>query len=264
MKMRRIAIGLRYDGANYHGWQYQEDTLPTVQLAVDRAVSSVADHVVHTVCAGRTDARVHACSQIIHFDTDADRSNDAWVFGTNSNLPHDISVWWAKEVDREFHARFSARARRYRYIIYNSPVRSGILRNGVGWYHKPLDESRMQSASKALLGEHDFSSFRGAGCQSKSPLRNLMSLTVERKGPMVVIEVQANAFLLHMVRNLVGVLILIGSGARPENWAEEVLQARDRRQAAMTFSPNGLYLVEVNYPDHFEIPHTPRGPFFLL
>lgn len=259
---KRVALGLRYDGARYHGWQMQE-TVNTVQLQVERALSFVANHAIHVNCAGRTDAGVHATSQVVHFDTDAERLAKSWVFGTNSNLPHDVTVLWAKEVEMDFHARFSAAARKYRYIIYNHDVRPGILRHAVGWYHKPLDADLMQQAAHAFVGEHDFSSFRGSGCQSSSPFRHLHHLTVVRSGKLIIVEVKANAFLLHMVRNLVGLLLLIGAGDRPVCWAEEVLLARDRTQAAMTFSPNGLYLVDVDYPDAFALPKNPHGPFFL-
>lgn len=260
---QRIALSIRYDGARYHGWQAQSNNLSTVQLHVEKALSSVANHGVHLVCAGRTDAGVHASAQIVHFDTDAERSDYSWVFGANSNLPNDITVLWAAEVPHDFHARFSALSRRYRYVIYNYPMRPGILRHAVGWYRKPLDIAAMKIAANSLLGEHDFSSFRGAGCQSKSSARCIQEFTVMRRSNMVVIEVKANAFLLHMVRNLVGVLLEIGSGTRPPTWAYEVLQAKDRQAASATIAPNGLYLVKVEYPESFILPETPLGPFFL-
>jgi tRNA pseudouridine38-40 synthase len=258
----RIALAIRYDGARYHGWQAQHG-LPTVQGAVEKAISSVANHGIHVVCAGRTDAGVHASAQIAHFDTSSERSDKSWVFGANSNLPSDISVLWAKPVERDFHARFSATARTYRYLIYNHPVRPGILRHAVGWHHKHLDEKLMQEAGQHLFGQHDFSSFRGSGCEAKTPNRNLSCLSVKRRGRMLIIEVKANAFLLHMVRNLVGVLITIGSGSKPPIWAKEVLEARDRCAGAMTIAPNGLYLVVVDYPQSYALPESPVGPFFL-
>ena len=261
-RMYRVALGIRYDGARYHGWQSQ-DGLPTVQLFVEKAVSFVANHSINVVCAGRTDAGVHATSQVVHFDTDVDRTESAWVFGSNSNLPHDITILWAKVVPQEFHARFSATARKYRYVIYNHKVRPGILRHAVGWYHRELDVDTMQQAANHLLGEHDFSSFRGAGCQAKGPVRDLQALNIERRGKMIIIEAQANAFLLHMVRNLVGVLLAVGCGAKDPDWSKKVLEARDRRQASVTFSPNGLYLVGVNYPLVYDFPQNPIGPFFL-
>ncbi len=260
--MPRIALALRYDGANYHGWQVQDD-VKTVQSMVERALSAVADRPVSVVCAGRTDAGVHATGQVIHFDTTAQRSDHAWVFGANSNLPPDISVLWAKTVTEDFHARYSATARRYRYVLFNHEIRPGILRKAVGWYYRPLDEKRMQEGAQYLLGEHDFTSFRGTGCQAKNPMRRIHQIEISRIRRMVVIEVQANAFLLHMVRNIAGVLIAIGSGEQPPEWARDVLNARDRTQGGVTVAPQGLYLVEVNYPPEFELPRTPLGPFFL-
>ncbi len=260
--MPRIALALRYDGTAYHGWQVQEN-LRTVQSVVERALSAVADHPISVVCAGRTDAGVHASAQVIHFDTFAERSEKAWVFGGNSNLPQDVSVVWAKHVEDDFHARYSATARRYRYVIYNHDVRPGILRKAIGWYYRPLDEKRMQSGAAHLLGEHDFTSFRGTDCQSNTPMRRVYQIEIFRLRHMVVIEVQANAFLQHMVRNIVGVLLAIGSGERPPEWTKEVLEARDRCKGGVTVHPNGLYLVEVTYPPTFRLPRIPLGPFFL-
>jgi len=260
--MHRMVLALRYDGTAYHGWQVQNN-LKTVQKTLEQALSRVADHPVTVTCAGRTDAGVHASAQVVHFDTEAERSDYSWVFGTNSNLPHDISVLWAKSVSSQFHARFSAMARRYRYVLYNHQIRPGILRNAVGWYHRPLDEKRMQEAATHLIGEHDFSSFRGADCQAKSPIRTVHEIEIYRVRRMLVIEIQANAFLLHMVRNVAGVLVAIASGDRPPEWAKAVLTAYDRRRAGMTISPRGLYLVEVSYPPEFKLLRMPLGPFFL-
>src|SRR3990167_11356316 len=262
MSLCRIALCVRYDGSGYHGWQIQKG-LVTLQGTLERALTFVAAHPINTVCAGRTDAGVHASGQVIHFDTEALRSEHAWKFGANSNLPGDISVVWAKEVSSDFHARFSAKARRYRYVLYNHDVRPAILRNAVGWWYRELDEERMQQAAHYLIGEHDFSSFRGAGCQSHSPFREIIQLEIRRVRHMVIIEVLGNAFLLHMVRNIAGVLVAIGSGDRPPEWAKEVLDARDRTQAGITISPAGLYLVDVEYPGTFELPRIPLGPFFL-
>ena len=259
---QRIALGVRYDGARYHGWQCQQDVI-SVQQKVEQALSQVANHSIHLTCAGRTDARVHATSQVVHFDSDADRAEKSWVFGANSNLPADISVIWGKCVSYDFHARFSATARTYRYLIFNHNIRPGILRHAVGWYHKTLDEGRMQAAANDLVGEHDFTSFRGSGCQSKSARRCIHYIKVDRIGRMILLEIKANAFLLHMVRNIVGVLVKIGDGFKPVGWAAEVLSAKDRRAAAMTISPNGLYLVKVDYPELFDLPEAPVGPFFL-
>ena len=262
METRRIALGVRYDGSRYHGWQEQID-LDTVQGRLERALSRVANHSINVTCAGRTDAGVHASGQVVHFNSDADRSDYSWVFGANSNLSHDISVTWAKTVSHDFHARFSATARRYRYVLFNHSVRPGILRHAVGWYYRPLDEAAMHEAGQYLLGEHDFSAYRGAGCQAKTPHRTIYEFSVNRYRRMIVIEILANAFLLHMVRNIGGVLIAVGSGDKPAVWAKEVLESRDRQSAAVTVAPNGLYLVDVDYPDEFDLPKNPIGPFFL-
>lgn len=265
MISRRIALGVRYDGTRFHGWQSQssEAELPTLQANVERAVGRVANHPINLTCAGRTDAGVHASSQIVHFDTQVDRTEKAWVFGANSNLPPEISVLWAKETPEDFHARYSATSRRYRYVLYNHDVKPAILRNFVGCYYRTLDVELMQEAANYLVGKHDFSSFRGAGCQSTSPIRNMLELSVHRQRRMVIIETCANAFLLHMVRNIVGSLIEVGVGARPPEWIKEVLESRDRRCAGVTIAPSGLYLVHVSYPDKYCLPQTPKGPFFL-
>lgn len=259
--MARIALGIRYDGSAYHGWQIQEE-LRTVQGEVEKALSAVANHAVSLVCAGRTDAGVHASGQVAHFDTTSYRSEHAWVFGANSKLPPDISILWAKEVDENFHARFSAQARRYHYVIYNHEIRPGILRKAIGWHYRPLDENRMRKAVQSFIGEHDFRSFQGAGCQSQTSVRTIFQIEIFRIRRMVVIEVQGNAFLLHMVRNIVGVLVAIGSGEKDPEWAEVVLKAKDRRQGGVTVSPNGLYLIEVTYPQEFRLPRIPLEPFF--
>lgn len=260
--IRRIALCVRYDGSRYHGWQNQEALL-TVQGCLEKALSYVADHPVTAVSAGRTDAGVHATGQIVHFDTHANRNDHAWVFGANSHLPPDMSVVWAKHLWMDFHARHSALLRRYRYIIYNNEVRPGILRHAVGWYYRLLDEEKMRQAGQYLVGEHDFSAFRGAGCESSTPIREIFDIDVVRYRRMIVLDIQANAFLLHMVRNIVGVLVAVGSGQKPPEWVKAVLESRDRRQGGVTFSPYGLYLVEVKYPEHFDLPSTSLGPFFL-
>ena len=260
--MPRIALGVRYDGSSYHGWQVQNG-LSTVQKQVEKALSMVADQPIMVVCAGRTDAGVHASGQVLHFDTIAYRNDHAWIFGVNNNLPCDISITWAKQVDRSFHARYGALARRYRYVIYNHEIRPAILCGAIGWCFRPLNEKRMQVAAQFLLGEHDFSSFQGAGCQSKTPIRTIFQIEIFRIRCMVVIEVQANAFLFRMVRNIVGALVAIGSGKKEPKWAECVLKAKDRQQIGATASPNGLYLVEVSYPAEFKIPRIPLDPFFL-
>ena len=252
--IKRIAFGVSYDGRAYHGWQSQESELATVQDALEKAFSSVANQPIRIFSAGRTDACVHATGQVGHFDTTTLRTDHAWVFGANANLPQDISVTWAQEVSLGFHARFSALARRYQYVIYNHPIRPALFHHGVTWHRRALDVSRMQAAALHLLGTHDFSSFRGSSCQSRSPIRELQQLTIRRVGEMIILDVQANAFLMHMVRNITGVLLQIGAGLKPPEWAKEVLEARNRAVAGVTALPNGLYLAEVIYPELFELP----------
>ena len=259
----RIALGIEYDGSTFHGWQAQEAGVDSVQLRVDRAVSYVADHPVTVVCAGRTDAGVHATGQVVHFDTDAERDMRAWVKGVTSRLPDSVAVRWAVRVSDDFHARFSAFARSYRYVILNEPVRPAILGAHVSWQFRPLDEGRMHEAAQHLVGEHDFSSFRAAGCQSNTPMRYLSDIAVRRHGNLVVIEVRANAFLHHMVRNIAGTLMEVGAGRQAPDWVAGLLAARDRRLAPATAPPYGLYLVGVEYPEHFGIPRQSPGPFFL-
>jgi tRNA pseudouridine38-40 synthase len=214
-------------------------------------------------CAGRTDAGVHASHQIVHFDTPTPRDEKAWVSGGNTNLPRNIAIHWAKPVPQQFNARFSATARRYRYVILNTPSRPALLANGVTWQSRPLDETAMHVAAQALIGELDFTSYRAVACQSRTPMRNVHFIDVSRRGDMVVIDIQANAFLHHMVRNVAGVLMAIGTGAQPINWAGEVLLAKDRAAAAATAPPFGLYLVGVTYTAHFDLPQSEPGPYFL-
>lgn len=262
MVIQRVALGVRYDGTAYHGWQRQ-DGLKTIQGELERALAAVADHPIILTCAGRTDSGVHATSQVVHFNTEVERSDYSWIFGANSNLPKDISVSWAQKVNMEFHARFSATYRRYRYVIYNHPTRPAIMRHSVTWHHRTLDEHKMQEAANYLIGEHDFSSFRGADCQAQSPIRSIESIVVQRHHYMVIVDVVANAFLHHMIRNIMGVLLPIGSGQKPVSWMPEVLVAKSRREAGSTAAPNGLYLVEVGYPTDYNLPRMPVGPFFL-
>ena len=254
----RFAAGVEYDGREFHGWEKQRNGR-TVQEALELALTSVADQPVRTCCAGRTDARVHALAQVVHFDTDAVRSERSWVFGANANLPKDVSVLWAREVEDAFHARFCAVSRSYRYVIFDRPVRPAVLRGRVTWECRPLDAGAMAGAARSLLGEHDFSAFRAAGCQARNPVRTLQRLDVQRHGEYVVMEVRANAFLQHMVRNLAGVLMAIGAGREPESWAARVLAGRDRRLGGVTAPPDGLYLTGVEYPDVFGLPCLPRG-----
>lgn len=260
--MRRIALSVCYDGSRYHGWQHQEE-VSTVQQTLEHALSRVANQPITIVCAGRTDAGVHATAQVVHFDTEAERTERSWVFGANSNLPADISVLWAKVTTSDFHARFSATARTYRYLICNQLVRPGVFHKAVGWHYKKLDVGKMHQAAQYLLGEHDFSAFRGSGCQAKHAVRIMHDISVKRQGSLVIVEVKANAFLLHMVRNIVGSLIEVGESEKLPEWIIDVLASRDRRRASVTSASNGLYLVDIDYPMQFQLPKLPKGPFFL-
>ncbi|VEB36963.1 tRNA pseudouridine(38-40) synthase TruA [Legionella cherrii] len=259
----RIALVLEYDGSQYHGWQAQTG-LHTVQQAVEHALSKVADSPISVVCAGRTDTGVHATNQVIHFDCDKVRSIRAWIHGANSFLPKDICVKWGKELSEEFHARYSATARRYRYVIYNDAIRPALFRSNVTWQYRQLDHRQMHQAAQVLLGENDFTSFRSVECQSNTPMRNIHKLQVSRMGDLVIIDITANAFLHHMVRNIAGVLIAVGSGKHPVSWVDEVLKAKDRRLGAETAPAYGLYLVQVTYPQEFSILQNNPGPSFLL
>lgn len=258
----RIAAAVEYDGSGFCGWQRQAHCTG-VQAVVEAALSRVAAAPVVVACAGRTDAGVHATNQIIHFDTQAQRPARAWVLGANTHLPPGVRIHWAHPVTGQFHARFSATARTYRYVICNQTHRPALLREQLTWERAPLAVEAMQTASAALLGERDFSSFRGAGCQSNSPWRNVESLTFARSGNLVVMEIRANAFLLHMVRNIAGALMAVGRGERTAAWIGELLAQRDRTQGAITAPAAGLYLVAVRYPAEFGVPVFPPGPVFL-
>jgi len=259
----RIALGIEYKGARYRGWQRQEAGVPSVQEVLEKALSQVAAEPVSVICAGRTDAGVHASGQVVHFDTRVERPLKAWIMGGNANLPADVSVTWAKVMPADFHARFKAFARRYRYVIYNDPIRPAHLAEEVTWNHRPLDVVRMREAATHLVGTHDFTSFRAVQCQAKSPVKTVHHLEVIEHGRFIVIDVRANAFLHHMVRNFAGVLMTIGAGEREPGWVGEVLAARDRRRGGVTAHPYGLYLVQVEYPQEFELPQRYLGPHFL-
>lgn len=259
----RVALCLSYNGANYHGWQAQKSGIPTVQKYLESALSKVANHPVKVICAGRTDASVHASHQIVHFETSVRRSQRAWVFGCNANLPDNISVSWAGSVDHGFHARFSATSRRYNYLIYNHPIRPSSFNKEMTWSHYPLDVEKMHQAAQSLVGRHDFSSFRAVGCQANSPVRSLEFVNVERFSNMILIDIKGNAFLHHMVRNIAGVLMTIGSGKQAVDWCQKVLQLKDRTKADVTASPNGLYLTHVGYPDEFGIPKSTGAPSLI-
>jgi len=252
----RIAAIIEYDGSGFCGWQLQ-DGERTVQGCVEEALGKVANEAVRVVTAGRTDAGVHACAQVIHFDTNAVRSDHAWLRGTNSNLPPEVALLWVGKVAPEFHARFSATGREYRYVIFNRAARPTFLARRVTHGYRTLDVTRMRAAARHLIGTHDFSSYRAVQCQAKSPVRDLRRLEVERRGDIVILTAAANAFLHHMVRNLAGVLMAIGAGDKPPEWAREVLEARDRTLGGITASAEGLYLTAVEYPAHCNIPQLP-------
>ena len=251
--MMRIALGVEYDGHDFHGWQAQNHLL-TVQGSLEQALCLIANERVKVFCAGRTDAGVHATGQVVHFETNAIRELRAWKLVVNAQLTHSIAVKWAQEVDSSFHARFSALSRCYRYVIHNSSIRPALQAKRVAWYYRPLNAEIMHEAAQFLVGELDFSSFRSAECESRTPMRNIHYINVIRNNESIMIEIQANAFLHHMVRNIAGVLIRIGTGAAPPIWAQEVLFAKDRRKAAETAPASGLYLCHVNYPDHYTFP----------
>ena len=256
--MVRIAVGIEYDGSAYAGWQAQT-SLRTVQQVTERALGAVANEAVSLVSAGRTDAGVHARGQVAHFDTGVFRSSRSWVLGANTELPRDVSVSWARAVPAHFHARYSAEARTYHYLIANRLARPALAATRAAWLHRPLDAARMDAAARALEGEHDFSAFRAAECQARSPIRRIEHIEVERRGDWIVIAVTANAFLHHMMRNIAGLLIEIGKGEAPVGWAAEVLAGRDRRRNAATAPAAGLYLQSVRYPAAFGLPAMPAA-----
>ncbi|MBL1141326.1 MAG: tRNA pseudouridine(38-40) synthase TruA [Proteobacteria bacterium] len=249
----KIALGIEYAGCHYYGWQKQ-DISPTVQEVLEAALSEVADEEIKVICAGRTDTGVHALQQVVHFETTSQRENQAWQLGSNAKLPKDVAVTWVLEVDDEFHARFSAEARTYQYLILNRRARPAVYNGLVTWESQELDLERIKQASQCLIGEHDFTSYRAAACQAKSPLRTIHKLEVNNSGDWFLITICANAFLHHMVRNIAGVLMAIGKGKKEVSWAAEVLAAKDRKAGGMTASPHGLYLVDIKYPEKYIIP----------
>lgn len=262
VNMQRIALGIEYDGANYSGWQRQQHHA-SVQALLEKAIAKIASHPIEVICAGRTDAGVHASGQVVHFDTSANRPEFAWIRGVNNYLPRDIRVCWGKSVDSSFNARKSALSRRYCYIILNRPVRPGILHHAVTWMLPPLDVAAMQKGAQHLLGTHDFTTFRASGCQAKTATRTLSQIHLMRRGDQIILDVTANAFLHHMVRNITGSLLEVGQNKQSPEWIAEILQARDRRRAGITAPPQGLYLIKVNYPDNYPIPSDVRLPWFF-
>jgi tRNA pseudouridine38-40 synthase len=249
----RVALGLEYDGSAFCGWQTQPSGCG-IQDHLQAALASIAGHPVDVVAAGRTDTGVHATAQVVHFDTQADREENAWVRGTNTGLDPAVRVLWAHGVPDDFHARYSARSRTYRYVLLNEPVAPAVLRRRVGWYHRPLELAPMQQAARALVGEHDFSAFRDAQCQAKSPVRDLALASVERSGNLFTFTFRANAFLHHMIRNIVGSLVYVGAGKQEPSWIQDLMATRDRRNAAPTFMPDGLYLAGIDYDPTFALP----------
>lgn len=249
----RFAIGLEYDGGAFFGWQLQRQE-PTVQGCVEAALSRVADHEVRVTCCGRTDTGVHAVCQVAHFDTRAQRSERSWVLGANSHLPAGVSALWVREVDETFHARFTALARTYRYVILNRWVRPALEARRVCWYRRPLDAERMHATAQLLHGEHDFSAFRAAACQARHAVREIHGIAVRRHASRVEIEVTANGFLYRMVRNLAGSLMSVGSGEQSLEWFAELLESRDRTRAAPTAPADGLYFVGARFPEQYGLP----------
>lgn len=260
--MPRVALGLAYDGAHWLGWQTQPGGR-TVQDELEAALRQFLARPTSTICAGRTDTGVHAFGQVVHLVTDAERRPESWVRGLNALLPSSIAVQWAQPVADDFHARFSARSRSYLYLVRNSRVRTPMMHARAGWVYHPLDLMRMRQAAMHLVGQHDFSSFRSSQCQAASPVRVLESLDIQQQGEFFVFGFTANAFLHHMVRNLMGALLYVGQGRQDPTWMEELLAQRDRRRAAPTFSPEGLYLAHVGYPEHFGLPIVPAAQAFL-
>ena len=277
--MKRIVLGVQYDGTPWQGWQTQPNG-KTVQDRLEAALQKFTQGPVDTICAGRTDSGVHALEQVVHFDTHLSREISSWVRGLNAFLPSSIAVRWAHELaelpasaegdvaDRgardQFHARFSATARTYHYVLYNNPVRSPLLEGKAGWVFRPLELELMRQAAVHLVGTHDFSAFRAVECQAKSPVRTMDEVRIERRGDLIVFSLRANAFLHHMVRNIIGSLIYVGNGNKPPEWIAELLLQRDRGLAAPTFMPDGLYLAQVAYDPKWQLPQQPTGlmPWF--
>lgn len=259
----RIALGIEYDGSPFYGWQRQSHA-ESVQQSVEEALSKVADAPIRIQAAGRTDTAVHATEQIVHFDCSIERDNKAWVMGVNTNLPNSVSILWAKSVDDEFHARFSAISRTYRYVILNRATRPALFDKKVTWVYKTLDQEAMSEAAKSLIGEHDFSSYRALSCQAKSPVRTVHDVVVTRQGEFIFIDIHADGFLHHMVRNIAGVLIEIGKGEQAVNWSKTILDRCDRTQGGVTAQASGLYLVKVQYDNKYSFDSRIRWPNFAM
>jgi tRNA pseudouridine38-40 synthase len=255
--LKRIVLGVQYDGMPWHGWQTQPDGI-TVQDRLEAALEKFTQASISTTCAGRTDTGVHALEQVVHFDTELDRESFSWVRGVNAFLPPSIAVRWACEVpadpEHDFHARFSASARTYQYVLYNHPVRSPLLVGKAGWMFRPLELEPMRAAAGYLLGTHDFSTFRSSECQARTPIKTMYDVRIERHGDLIVFTLRASAFLHHMIRNIIGSLVLVGTGNRPPDWIKLLLNGRDRTRAAPTFMPDGLYLAKIDYDAKWGLP----------
>lgn len=263
MAVQRYALGVQYDGTRYCGWQRQREA-GSVQATLEQALSEIADEPITVVTAGRTDAGVHALHQVVHFDSQADRAERAWTFGVNSVLPPDINVNWVQPVSHSFHARFSATWRRYQYLIYQHPLRSALWRDRSYWCCQPLAMEKMQQAAQYLVGQHDFSSFRAAGCQAKTAIRTIQRLTLQQHAAFILLDIQANAFLHHMVRNIVGSLVKVGREEAPPQWFAELLAEKNRQLAGITAPPQGLYLVGVGYGDTPDAKLLPEAQLGVL
>lgn len=261
--MQRYALGIEFNGTNYRGWQTQQAGIPSVQHTLEQALSQVANHPVIVHAAGRTDAGVHASNMVVHFDSASIRAERGWVMGCNALLPHDIAVRWIQPMPETFHARFKAIARRYRYVLFNHPYRPALLAGQVTHIYQPLDFLRMQAAAAKLVGTHDFSSFRAVACQSNQPVRQVKHADLSQHGQLIVLDIQADGFLHHMVRNIMGVLIAIGTGEQPIEWVDYLLSIKDRKQAGVTAPPDGLYFIQAYYPPEFVLPEPPLGPVWL-
>jgi tRNA pseudouridine38-40 synthase len=259
----RVALGIEYDGSAFCGWQTQPSGC-AIQDHLQAALELIAGEPVETVCAGRTDAGVHALEQVVHFDTTAGRPASAWVRGVNAALPASVAVIWSQQIDADFHARYSARSRHYRYVLLNHVVRPAAAHARVGWFHGALDVDLMREAAQALVGEHDFSAFRSSECQARSPVRHMRSIEIERHGAYIIFDFRANAFLHHMVRNLIGALVYVGKARHPPQWAAGILAGRDRARAAPTFEAAGLYLARVEYDAAWQLPVAARAISPLL
>lgn len=260
----RFALGIDYEGTHYRGWQTQQEGVPSIQSTIEDVLSRIADHPVIIHAAGRTDAGVHASGMVAHFDTHAIRGHKSWLLGSNTWLPKDIALRWIHPVSEDFHARFKAVARRYRYIIFNSGQRSSQLAGKVTWHYHPLNFERMKIAANYLVGQHNFNSFRAVGCQSRNPNRHVHFLNLTKRGSFIILDIQADGFLHHMVRNIAGVLMAIGEGKAEPEWVQELLQVQDRTQGGVTASGSGLYFVDALYPPEFELPKEPLGPLWLV